>query len=312
MTLTQEKPIHPSQRSGTPALSHGFSLIEVMVAVTLMSVIVLGLMAMFGETQRAFRTGITQVDVMESGRAALEMMAREIEQAAATDYPNAVNFNVGPNPYNLAPAALQPYTLLQNLPGTTAKRVNILQDVLFLNHEGQRWTAIGYAVVYTNYIGTLYRYETNASAVVPGFQFIGSVGYDTFFKGNAVAVNPSRVIDGVVDLRVKTYDSLGRVISPNYDYLTNYPSVPTLNPNLVQTTWGGRGGDINCTYLGPALPAYVEVELAILEAKTAERARAIGENSLTAQYNYLTNQVGRVQVFRQRIPIRNVDPSVYQ
>ena len=67
-----------------PLPCRAFSLIEVMVAVTLMSVIVLGLLAMFSQTQRAFRTGITQVDVMEGGRAACELMAREMEQITAT------------------------------------------------------------------------------------------------------------------------------------------------------------------------------------------------------------------------------------
>jgi hypothetical protein len=28
--------------------------------------------------------------------------------------------------------------------------------------------------------------------------------------------------------------------------------------------------------------------------------------------NYLTNYAGQVHIFRQRIPIRNVDPTAYQ
>ena len=293
-----------------------FSLIEIMVAVTLMSVIVIGLMAMFGETQRAFRMGLTQTDVMESGRAAMEMMAREVEQAEATDAQSAMNFSVRPNPYYYAPAALSPYALPQVLPGANQPRVNILQDLMFLTRKGQEWKAIGYAVVYTDFVGTLYRYELSTNAVAPGWEFVANVSYGTFFGPNPTNANPRRVMDGVVDLRVRTYDNLGRLISPNYDYVTNnpaYPPLPFLDPNRVQSFWDNRTvDDIGVMFFSNALPAYVEIELGILESKTAERARAIGESSLQAQYNFLTNKAGNVQVFRQRIPIRNVDPSVYQ
>ena len=46
-----------------------FTLIEIMVTVALLSFIILGLMAMFHQTQRAFRNSITQTDVLEGARA---------------------------------------------------------------------------------------------------------------------------------------------------------------------------------------------------------------------------------------------------
>jgi len=49
----------------------GFSLIEMMVAVSLMLVIVIGLFAMFSQAQRALKMATTQVDVMEPGRATM-------------------------------------------------------------------------------------------------------------------------------------------------------------------------------------------------------------------------------------------------
>ena len=41
-------------------------------------------------------------------------------------------------------------------------------------------------------------------------------------------------------------------------------------------------------------------------------ARAFAREKALVVVNYLAEQVGKVQVFRQRIPIRNVDPSVYR
>jgi hypothetical protein len=261
---------------------------------------VLGLMAMFGETQRAFRTGITQTDVMESGRAAMEILAREIEQAKATGCGGAVNFNVGGNPWASAP--FSPYVLEQTLPGTSAVRSNKLHDLLFVSQEGQEWTAIGYAVLYTNFIGTLFRYQTNASVVDPDWQFVASRAYNNFFGANPAAVNPSRVVDGVVDFQIRTYDTLGQLISPAYTYRP-------LLPDQIVTDAGPNGDENYVRFRSNALPAYVEIELGLLEPKIAERARNM---PLNVQQTYLRGQVGRVQVFRQRVPIRNVDSSVYQ
>lgn len=270
--------------------AHGFSLVEVLVAVTLMSVIVLGLMAMFGETQRAFRTGITQVNVMESGRAALEMIAREVEQADATGLSNSYNFLV-----QSPPGA--PYLLLQQLPGTTEQRTNSLQNLVFTTRENQTWKAIAYAVSYSNWIGTLYRYETNCSALAP--DQVSDLANQVF---NA---RRSRVMDNILCFRMIVYDSLGLPLNPDWN-------IKVINPDQMDLQWGAVDGNVDAVFLTNAIPAYVDIELGVLEAKTADRARTIGEDSLNAQEAFLTRQAGRVQVFRQRIPIRTVDPSVFE
>ena len=290
----QRCPANP--QAGKPAL-RAFSLIEILIAVTLMSVIVLGLMAMFGETQRAFRTGISQVDALEGGRSALEMMAREVEQARASGVTNYGNFFVGQNP-NLNP----PFLVMQALPGSAQPRENVLQEIMFMTREGQRWSGIGYSVYYTNWVGSLYRYETNSSQL--------DIGYSPPLLNGVLSARPSKVIDNVVNLRVNVFDSLGRQITRTYN--TDYPNA-ALDYLLVDPNLPVRIGNVvNCGFYGDALPAYVEIELGILDAKTADRARAIGEDSPSQQQVFLEKQAGKVRVFRQRIPIRNVDPSVYQ
>ena len=52
-----------------------------MVTVTLLAVIILGLVAAFNTTQKAMVAGLAQADTLQDGRAATDMMAREIEQA---------------------------------------------------------------------------------------------------------------------------------------------------------------------------------------------------------------------------------------
>src|SRR5438552_7914811 len=74
--------------------SGGFSLIEVMVAVSLLAVIIVGLLAMFYQTQRAFRSGIAQVDVLEGGRATLDLISRELQEMTAASDPMITNVNL--------------------------------------------------------------------------------------------------------------------------------------------------------------------------------------------------------------------------
>jgi Tfp pilus assembly protein PilV len=304
MTLSKFNPAAPGRgdvaQAGKPAL-RAFSLIEVLIAVTLMSVIIIGLMAMFGETQRAFRTGLAQVDVMEGGRSALELMAREVEQARPTGLSNYANFYVNQN------FSLPRYELVQNLPGATGSRSNVLQQILFTAREGQEWAGIAYLIYYTNWIGTLYRCETNLSQL--------DLSGSPQLLNTVLSARPSKVLDGVVNLRVTVFDSFGRGIDSAYN--NRYPATP-LNYDLVDPRLPVHADNVvNCVFFSNALPAYVEIELGILESKTADKARAMCEDPLdAAQLNsqrlFLQKQAGKVQVFRQRIPIRNVDPSVYQ
>ena len=266
-----------------------FSLVEVLIAVTLMSVIVIGLMATFSQTQRAFRSGMTQVGTMEGGRAALDMLAREIEQASPTRLgSNSFGFFTEPNPV-LIP-------LIQNLPGGTRPRTNTVETLLFASRDNQSWAGIGYRVETNDspFIGTLYRYETNAPAVEPE-----RVAVLTQYAFNS---QPSRLVDDVVHFRVLTYDRFGVLITPyNWFYW---------RPDKFSFVWTGPGAEEGrWWFLDNAMPAYVEIELGILDGKTADRARNL---PAVSQQAFLKNQVGHVQLFRQRIPIRNVDPTVYQ
>src|SRR6516225_9991687 len=68
---------HKSPRNHQSLIAnHGFSLIEILVAVGILSFMIIGLLALFNQTSRAFRTGMTQSDVLESARSVSEMMGR--------------------------------------------------------------------------------------------------------------------------------------------------------------------------------------------------------------------------------------------
>jgi Asp/Glu/hydantoin racemase len=82
--------------------------------------------------------------------------------------------------------------------------------------------------------------------------------------------------------------------------------------NIKNTTayWNAATPNIVDSYfLSNAVPAYVEVELGVLEPQILERYRSIGVPA--AQRAYLEQHVAQVHLFRQRVAVRNVDFSAY-
>jgi type II secretory pathway pseudopilin PulG len=275
-----------------------FSLIELMVVVVLLSVIIIGLMAMFTQTQRAFRLGMAQTDVLESGRVATDMIVRELEQITPAYRSNVVNFYADVMSYGtqaLPPAA------------GNRSRTNVMHDLFFVTRENQTWTGIGY-FVRTNLtaanqfglVGTLYRYETNDTA----FRFANNpyglfAGFDDARAGVS-SVGVSKILDGVVSFKVRTFETNG--------YWITYNSSNTVSTNVLSSLYAIR--EAYYRFDSNAVPATVELELGIMEPQTYERYKAIPVYQ--AQTNFLSTHAGNIHLFRQHISIRNVDTSAYQ
>ncbi|MBE0540348.1 MAG: prepilin-type N-terminal cleavage/methylation domain-containing protein [Verrucomicrobia bacterium] len=287
-------PDQSARRFASPVLRRrrlAFSLIELLVVVALLSIIILGLLLMFNQTQKAFRTGMAQVDVLESGRAATEMLSRELLQMTPAYSSNGVNFYVG------LPKLASYSPLSQPLPGSTTPaeaRTNLLEEMFFLTRYNRTWAGIGYLVTPPDEgVATLYRfYGTNLFGQDP------ATLYGAYL--NASLTNMSRIIDGVVHFKVRAFDTNGVWIDR------------TLNLNITITngTPAYDFGEVrDLRFYSNAVPAFVEFELGILEQRTLERAKSI---PAAARRAYLEKQAGRVHLFRMRVPIRNVDPTAYQ
>ncbi len=162
----------------SPVTRHipGFTLVEVMVVMVLLSLIVLALMAVFDSTQTAFRAGVTQTDVLESGRATMDLMAADVRIMAPSygrfnTTNGAVNFCAYVNDVSVP--------LVQPLTASSQKRTNVLERIFVLsrnNVNGQdTWTGTGYVVDTgsTTSINPLYRFSasTNAGAADPSVLF---------------------------------------------------------------------------------------------------------------------------------------------
>jgi len=271
----------------TPALlsragQRAFSLLEIMVAVALLALIIVGLLAMFYQVQRAFRSGTAQVDIMEGGRAVTGLIVRETQEATATQLPEAINMAVVVPVVdrNNTPASATPFQ--QTLPGGEMRR-NFLRDFYFLSKVNDEWVGTAYRISNAvSGVGTLYRLvvRTNLTSLA---NLTNLMARATPYNDTDYNVSFRRVIDGIVHFTVDFYDTNGAPMS-----------------NLLQLDQAGASFGVT----NGMLPAYLDLELAILEPVPLEKFRYRYEIDNVQAANYLGNQASRTHVFRQHIPIR--------
>ncbi len=275
-----------------------FTLIEVMVAMALLSLIVIALMTVFSSTQAAFRASVTQTDVLESGRAAMDLITEDLRALASSmgQSNNVANDYSGPVNFFVADSGNPP--LIQSLVASSGLRTNVQQDVFILSRGNLNGvptlTGTGYAVVLsTDNTYSLYRFSTNHPAAQN--LSVSNLFYGDFQNFRMYPTNGSysRLLDGVVDFRIRAFDASGMLISTN-------------RTNIRTNAFPDRG----YYFYSNALPAAVEIEMATLEDRILRRAESIPVD--LARSNYLSQQAGKVHVFRQRVAIPNVDSSVYQ
>jgi hypothetical protein len=277
----------------------------------LLSLIVLALMTVFNSTQKAFRASLTQTDMLESGRLAMGLMVGDLEtMAPAGSY--AVNFYSEVTPFTSPPSPSYQSLVGVSNPGTM--RTNVLEKFFSLSRQNVNgtpsWVGTGYVVSTNSPDGALYplyRFYTNVSVMATNSPL---TLYYAFLQTPLTNSPPwSHLMDGAVALRVRAFDNGGRWIT-NDLIVTNgistnqvvwaYPSYPF--------TWSEPS---QFYMLSNIVPASVEVELGVLEDVVLRRAESFNGN-LFAQTNYLAQHAGQVHLFRQRVLIRNVDPTAYQ
>ena len=319
--------------AGAPIGQAGFTLVEILVTVALLSFIILGLYATFTQVQRAFQQSMSQVDKLEAGRAVTEMLPRDFEQAAAAGH-SAANFAAQIIP-NSTP-------LTQPLPGTAAQRTNLLQDCYVLLRQNQTWTGIGYCVRTNDANGLLWLPECGAGQMGVGslYRFSASINV---LRSDGLASDPSqlyvsfrnacapgsaaslaisnRICDGVIHFHFRAFATNGYPIvsdgsstsalfrsnpfdvSPFYSVVRQASTLPnSVYPDNLAA----------CYFWSNAVPAFLEMELGILDQHTWERYNSMPAPATRLAYLQRPEMSGRIHLFRQRISVRNVDPSAYQ
>jgi prepilin-type N-terminal cleavage/methylation domain-containing protein len=296
------------------SLRRAFTLVEVMVVVVLLSLIVLALMAVFNTTQTAFRASVTQADVLESGRATMDLLAEDLRAMSpslgqSNNFTGALNFYAAMTGY-----ASPPSPLVQALVGGSQQRTNVLQDIFILSRGNVNgvatWYGVGYAVATNAPSGalySLYRFATNHSAAAVDPAFIFTNDFRNFLTN---ITGGSHLMDGVVALTVRAYDVNGGLMTSNINYSGGLSGGRYVT-NRNAFYFPPPSGQVGFLMFSNTLPASVEIEMGVLEDRSLRRAESLS-GSHSALTNYLAGCAGQVHVFRQRVSIPNVDPSAYQ
>jgi type II secretory pathway component PulJ len=298
-----------AQGTARPTFSlRAFTLVEILVVVVLMSLIVLALMAVFNSTQAAFRASLTQTDVLEGGRAAMGMVKSDLESMTPSFGVSngSVNFYANPNPFQYQS---QSASLVQSLAGSGQQRANVLENFFILTRQNTTWTGVGYVVdtANTNSINPLYRFSmtTNVLAAAGPAALYKAFTNAVFLAAWTNTSIMSHLMDGVVHLTVRAYDPNGYWMTNTYNFAggqtTTSRNVWFFTPVL---------GEVGFYMFSNTVPASVEIQLGVLEDRTLQRAQSIPVANVRS--NYLAGRAGQVHLFRQRFPIRNVDPAAYQ
>ena len=246
------------------------TLLEMMVSVTLLAVIMIGLLAMFSHTQKALHVAVTQTDVFENARGAIQLVARDLSEMMAYDDTNVQNAALL---YQPSPAG----TLV--LPSGASQRMD-MTEAFWLTRVNDEWSGIGYYVAEDAAgranvgVGTLYRFSqvTNRFTV-------------PFLRGHFddLAVTNQRVSDGVVHFSME--------------------AVYVSGANAFGQPIYGRTNDWQ--FRADELPAFVDLELGVLEPSTLKQFQSIASLNVTNAQNFLRQHEGRIHFFRERVPIRN-------
>lgn len=264
------------RRTGQQAVT----LLELMVAMSVLTFIIFGLYTMFDRTQKAFLETTTQKDVLESGRNFMGMMVSDLEEMHASNISERTNLYIQPIYINGYPIN----GFRQNSMVGSNLFTNVVQEFFFLTKTSQ-WTAVAYLMqpmstnsgdymLYTNLgVGALRRYSYTTNDY-----YHKTVDLFTNYLSSSSS-DFQLVSDGVVHLALRAYDQDG---------------------NWVDTSgW---------SYTNTFVPSWLELEVGVLEPKVLKQARSIPNAS--AQRSFLqetTNRASAVHIFRQRIQVRTAN-----
>ena len=112
------------------ARRRAFSLIELMVAVSLTSFIIIVLYQVFNQTQKALRSSLKQVNVQELGAPAMELLSAELQSALAFTPFDPSGTNIEIRSFELNP-------MVQVDSSNNIIRTNVIQTLWFLRKDKQ-------------------------------------------------------------------------------------------------------------------------------------------------------------------------------
>lgn len=324
--------------------SRGFSLLEMLIGIGILSVVVLALYSLFDQTQKALRANVNQVDVSEGGRAVMELLVRDVSRASASGI--NTNFIYARRSDDIQ-EVIQPGTNLvvmrttaglsggqwRTVFGDEWRRDTALHELFYLvEQQPGRWVGAGLFVAgedpmsTVDGVGSLWRYEDTNPQPVQGARAGEQVAIlnNRFLNNTAYRTNHvSRLIDGVVFFRVTAFGPQGQPLDDKLlrevqSGILPRSMIPAADVVMGPTTGIRAANDLpaipafpfNGTFFrNRALPSAIEIELGILPPTLVDQLRTLGEVP-AVRNRFLTNNAANVLVFRQRIPLPAAPVSI--
>ena len=310
----------------SPRTRGGFTVTELMLAVSLMGVIIFTLAAVFNQTQKALRRNETQNDILEKGRSILELVTRELEQVVPTNMRRETNFYL---------ALSQIPIVYTNRTDTKSLHTNALNDVFLQTRRTNYWSGIGYRVVdpmtggpARDGIGSLERFSPEPVRTFPVDNYFSRL----FLRSSTETNNPSlrtnfhQIAQGVVHFQMTVLDRDGRRLGWDTTNInTGYPLVrldakgslmkpPVINtasnivdaPIVVRQVFPGGSPETSLAFRSNALPAFLEFELGVIEPESYRNYLTMRTDRNPNAGTYALTRLGKVQYYRQLISIRQV------
>jgi hypothetical protein len=284
----------PEPAEGQSAIRNcrALTVLEMLVSTALLAFIVVGLTAMFVQTQRAFKAGMKQATMTDAGQTIISMVASDLAELSDAQNTNIVNLYWGWAGTNTS-------VNYQDFPANVY-RTNQLQEIYVLIHTNNLWVGVGYAV--SNYgcgVGTLYQYMAPAYDPLTtnngNFLFTNFLypAFDNDFGTNYF--HP--VASGVVHLKIRAFDQYGNESAQ--EQVNRYA---VGNTNFSYPVPQPYTNDFLDKIVPPAgLPNSIQLEVGVLEPDAFEQLLALPAGP--AQTSFLGKAGAKIQIYRQNIPI---------
>ena len=287
---------NPSQRR-----ARAFTLVEILTAVAITTIIVFALVSMFNTSIKALQTANRQTDIWEAARSTFGILKNQIGEVTTGDSGDRVNLF----------AANQPPLIVGGFDFR-------LQDIFLLSRENNQFNFTGFLVGKdldsdADDVGvrTLYFYRTNYSAIngvvpdidqtlrVPPLAVNKAVAaLDQYLIDVANGITTNRAVSvlakGIVHLRIVAYATDGRAFTNSNDLPNLAPPLPLPADHFIDAD--------TVLFQGEMLPSSVDLEMFVLEPDRIAEYKSQG--GAIARKNYLDKHVNSVQLFRTRIPVR--------
>jgi len=289
----------------------GFTLVEMLISMAIFSLLLVMVLLMLGEVSRAWISGERRVESFQNGRAVLELIVRELAQAAISDKLQFVQDpKLGAAVPNLAPNSS---SLFWQAPIISTTNGNMCVVGYYLTRVNPSGASAGQYQLRrllvrpddTNSYYKVYNAAPNASNApwvdtlpADAFKEIGEAGLSSPGRASAAIVS-----DGIVAFWARCLDGNGNPIpwlsgagTPNGDPSAaplKFNSAAKFQPAVPGSTNRVQYTDRTATLAAHRLPAAVELTLITVDSRALRRQPAIPNMDAAASPEQIPAQVDK-------------------